>query len=131
MPFAVGNRTRIKLSSAALLAGTLQPQPPVLGVVTKVVGTTISITVPGQAAVAALDASFLDQITDTLAATRNLYIDQVVTGSIAGQPYVDAYTGRVVDVYDVDGVTKVLICSLFNGMYFELPVTSVTVLGGR
>jgi len=131
MAFTVGDRARVKLSSAALAAGTLQPQPPLIGLVTKVVGTTITVTFGGAADGLAVDDDFLDDITDTASVTRDAMLDKVVTGMLGATEYASAYTGRVVDIYDVDGATKVLIKSLLNGMYYELPIADVSIMGDR
>jgi hypothetical protein len=137
MAFAVGDRARVRLSSAALAAGTLQPQPPLTGLVQDVTGTTITVSFGGAAPSIVVDADFLDQITDTVANIRNAMIDKIVVGITApvspddAADYQSAYTGRVVDVYDVDGGRRVLIQAIENGMFYELPIANVDILGDR
>jgi hypothetical protein len=127
MAFAVGDRARVRLSSAALLAGTLQPQPPLIGLVQDVTGTTIKVSFGGAAAGITVDAAFLDQITDLAPNIRNALIDKVVLGL----GYQSAYTGRVVDAYIVDGDFKVLVQVLENEMFYELLFLNVDILGDR
>jgi len=143
MAFVVGNRARVKLSSAALAAGVLCPQPPLLGVVIAIAGgggAADNITVSfadGREVV--VHGAFLDLIGDVASSViRNGFLDRVVNGWItppnppaAGVPYMAAYTGRVVDVYTVDAAIKVLIAALQNGMFYELPVANVNILGDR
>jgi hypothetical protein len=136
--FAPGSRARVKLSGASLSAGAVNPQPPRIGVVqagtppnapTDVIpvmmenGTLISV-----------QAQFLDEILPTNPTLAKQFVDKVVNGwqvvpttTAAGVPYTDDYIGRVVDVYDINspGSTRVLIRSLSNGMYYELPYSSV------
>ena len=116
MAFAAGSRCRVNLVSAGVSQGVLQPQPPVIGVVTDVTGTTITADMgPGNTLVE--DAANLDEISDASPDERDAFIDKVVTGwitvpnpPIPGKPYTDPYTGRVVDIYVVNqSSTMVLI----------------------
>lgn len=128
MAFAVGNRARVKLSSAALAVGTLQPQPPLLGLVTQVSGSNITVTFAGAAPALVVDAAFLDQIEDALLATRQAWLNKVVLPTAYTDP---GYTGRVVNVTLVDTVATALVRCLSNGLYYEMPVTLLTVLEDR
>jgi len=142
MAFAAGSRARVKLTSAAFTGafGLLQPQPPLIGVVTDVTGTTITVDM-GNGTALVEDQTVLDEIGDAPVAPlniRDLYIDKVVNGwitppapPVAGVPYSSSYTGRVVDVYTVNAAVYVLIQSLLNGMFYELPMANVNVLAGR
>lgn len=144
MAFVVGNRARVKLSSAALFAGSLCPQPPLLGVVIASAGgggDTDNITVSfadGRQVV--VEGAFLDLVADIGSSTlRNGFIDKVVNGWItppnpptAGVPYMSSYTGRVAGAYNVPGVgDSVLVEALQNGMFYELPLANVNILGDR
>jgi len=141
MAFVAGDRVRVKLSTVGSLApGTLQPQPPLVGVVTAAAAGVNDVTFSGQEALTGVPDAALDKITDTASPIpRDVFLDKVVVGILTAAtatkplvPYSDAYIGRVVDVYDVNnGTTKVLIRSLSNGMYYELPFASVFVLGDR
>ena len=143
MVFVVGNRARVRLSSTALAAGVLCPQPPLLGVVIAIAGgggdadnITVSLA-DGREII--VHGAFLDLIGDVASATiRNGFLDRVVNGWItppnppaAGVPYMAAYTGRVVDVYTVNDASTVLVKTLQNGTYYELPVANVNILGDR
>jgi hypothetical protein len=143
MAFVVGNRARVKLSSTALAAGVLCPQPPLLGVVIAIAGgggdgdnITVSFADGRQVVV---HGAFLDLIADIGSSTvRNGLLDKAVNGWItppnpptAGVPYMSSYTGRIVDVYTVNGATKVLVAALQNGMFYELPIANVNILGDR
>lgn len=143
MAFVVGNRARVRLSSGALDAGRLCPQPPLLGVVIAIAGgggDDDDITVAfadGREVV--VHGRFLDLIADIGSSTvRNGLLDKVVNGWItppnppaAGVSYMSSYTGRIVDVYTVDAAMTVLVAALQNGMFYELPVANVNILGDR
>jgi hypothetical protein len=146
MAFAPGRRARVKLSNGVVLvAGAVQPQPPLLGVVQVVAGllaTDLITVLMEDGRLLTVEAQFLDEITDTNSVIRDSLIDKVVNGWItapnppltAGVSYSSEYTGRVVDVYDLADPfgTRVLIRSLSNGMYYELPYASVNAtLVGR
>jgi len=140
MAFTVaGQRARVKLTSAAFTGafGLLQPQPPLIGVVTDVTGTTITVDMGNGTAIVE-DATNLDEIGDVTTLDRDIYIDKVVNGWItppsppaAGVSYSSSYTGRVVDVYTVNAAVYVLIRSLLNGMFYELPDANINVLANR
>ncbi len=147
MAFVVGNRARVKLTSAALDAdvlGILCPQPPLLGVVIAIAGgggdaDAITVAFAGGREISVLGAA-LDLIGDIASSTiRNGFLDRVVNGWItppnpptAGVPYMSSYTGRVVDVYTVNGNQgSLLVAALENGMFYELPVANVNILGDR
>jgi hypothetical protein len=142
MAFVAGDRVRVKLSTVGSLApGTLQPQPPLVGVVTAAAPGVNDVTFSGQEALTGVPDAALDKITDTASPIQlAVFLDKVVVGIAVPAtatkplvPYSDAYIGRVVDVYDVNapGSTKVLIRSLSNGMYYELPFPSVHPLEDR
>lgn len=140
MAFTVGSRARVKLTQAVVFPGALSqlnPQPPTIGVVTDNTPTMHVIAVPGAASFTE-DETFLEEITTAAQIVRDAMIDKVVTGQIsAASPgvaavlYTEPYTGRVVDVYNVSASPKVLIRSLSNGMYYELPFAQVMPLGDR
>jgi hypothetical protein len=144
MAFVVGNRARVKLSSTALAAGVLCPQPPLLGVVIAAAGgggdaDAITVLLGDGREIVVLGA-YLDLIADVASSTiRNGFLDRVVNGWItppnppaAGVPYMSSYTGRVVDVYNVPVVgDSVLVAALQNGMFYELPIANVNILGDR
>ena len=143
MAFVVGNRARVKLSSTALAAGSLCPQPPLLGVVQAIAGgggdaDNITVGFENGKQIVVLGAA-LDLIGDIASSTvRNGFLDRVVNGWItppnppaAGVSYMSSYTGRIVDVYTVNAALTVLIAALQNGMFYELPVTDVNILGDR
>lgn len=134
---AVGDRARVRLSSAALAALTLQPQPPLTGLIQDDTGTTLTVSFGGAAPGIVVDEAFLDLITDTAANVRNAYIDKIVVG-ITGpvvladaDDYQSAYTGRIVDVYTVNGSPRVLVQVTENGMFYELFLANVRILGDR
>jgi hypothetical protein len=142
MAVAVGDRVRVKLTSGAPLVpqGTVQPQPPTIGVATLVagVGPTDLVDVAFAGRSIQVEQQHLDALTAVSAINRSVYMDKVVTGtftdalSSAERPYVSEYTGRVVDLYLVDLLSSVaLIKALSNDMYYELPLESVRVLGDR
>lgn len=135
MAIAVGDRVRPKLTSATLgTISRLQPQPPKLGTVSRVSGGNVWATFADAGmtlGTAGVLAGALDQITSTSSVTRNALIDQVVVGlKASGAVYNDAFVGKVVDVYDVDGITKVLIRTEL-GLFYELPSTQISILQGR
>jgi hypothetical protein len=143
MAFVVGNRARVKLSKSGTLAsGSLCPQPPLLGVVIAIAGgggDADNITVlMGDGRELVVHGAFLVLVGDTTVLLRNALIDKIVTGwitppspPVAGVPYMSPYTGRVVDVYTVDAAIKVLVAALENGMFYELPIANVKILGDR
>jgi len=143
MAFVVGSRARVKLSSPALAAGVLCPQPPLLGVVQAITGgggdaDTITVAFADGRVVAVLGAA-LDLIGDVASSViRNGFLDRVVNGWItppnppaAGVPYMSSYTGRITDVYTVNGADTVLVAALQNGMFYELLTANVNILGDR
>lgn len=113
---AAGQRARVKLTSTAF-TGALQPQPPLIGVVTDFAAGVAYVDM-GNGTVLVENVTVLDLIEAPAAPVRDAYIDKVVNG--AG--YSSSYTGRVVDVYDVNAIPSVLIQSLLNGMFYELPI---------
>jgi hypothetical protein len=134
MPVAVGNRVRVKL--ATTVTATVQPQPPTIGVATKKTATTIDAAFAGKSI--NVDETHLEAITESDVTVRGIYIDKVVTGIIAAAtatkplvPYVSEFTGRIVDVYNVDAAPRMLVRALSNGMYYELPLASVHILEDR
>jgi hypothetical protein len=140
MAAALGDRVRVKLSSAvpALSPNVLQPQPPTIGIVT-LLGSPLQVAFAGKS-LAAVPEADLDVLKVTSALLRDEVIDKVVTGirvpataTTPAIPYSSEYTGRVVDIYDVDSVnnTQVLIRTLSNGAYYELPFLKVLPLENR
>jgi len=149
MAFVVGDRTRPRLSSTAPLLSSfrLNPQPPVFAVVTRIIaggegpddiiGTVAEngITWANNASTvqpAGVDENSLDLITAPDATTRDAFVDKFVVGL---QPdgeteYAAEYRGVVVDVYIVNGVASVLVKTA-TGLYYELPVTRIAVVGFR
>jgi hypothetical protein len=134
MAFAVQDRVRVKLTSAAFTgaSGLLQPQPPLFGRITTLVGTTADVLTEQGDTLQAL-TTFLNQITAASLAFRQALLYKIVVGlaSASGPAFGDAYVGRVVDVFVSDGDTRVLIKTLSNGMYYEVPATMVAILGDR
>jgi hypothetical protein len=149
----VGDRVRPKLTTAGVLGSVsrLNPQPPCIGVVTKVVSggegpDTIYATfdVPGgssantvtvnasniQAAGVTEDA--LDVITAPNAILRASIIDKMVVGlkTDLKTVYSSEYIGKVVDFYNVNGLATVLVLS-DQGLYYELPFTRIQVVTNR
>lgn len=151
MAIAVGDRVRPKLSSTTLAANRLNPQPPVIGVVTRIVAgspNSIFATIAENGITWSINASTLspngvsesslDQITAPNGTIRDAFIDKVVVGfrSAVSDPidlseqYSSEYIGIVVDVYNVNGVASVLV-KTGSGMFYELPVTRVAILPFR
>lgn len=152
MAIAVGDRVRPKLSSATLAVGHLNPQPPVLAVVTRIVAgvpNLIIATVADNGITWAINASALqtsgvredalDLITAPDAITRAAFMDKVVVGlKEASDPNVpditvqfsNEYVGEVVDVYVVNGSTRVLIRTTL-GLYYEMPITNIALVPNR
>lgn len=140
MAFAIGSRARVRLVQTGVLGTPLNPQPPVLGVVTQLDTPNpgdVTVAVPWGAEYTE-DEAFLDEIKEADALTRGAFVDKVVSAWITppssgvdGVPYSDPYTGRVVDVYYLNGSPAVLILSLSTGMFYELPIAAVHVIGDR
>jgi hypothetical protein len=146
MAIAVGDRVRPRLSSSTLGAFQLNPQPPVLAVVTRVIAlegpndivATVAengITWAMNASTLApegVDESSLDQITAPDTATREAFIDKVVVGvkSDGTTEYGAEYIGVVIDVYVVNGTAAVLVKTQ-TGLFYELPATRVVVVPFR
>jgi len=156
MALVVGNRVRPRLTSSTLGAvSRLQPQPPTLGVVTQVTdgdpdvilatfaetGITFSNNASALVPTGCRDDA-LDLIEAPSDLIRTTYMNKVVVGLRAVDPapplpvpdlnvYSQEYIGRVVDVFNVNGVATVLIKSLSNGMYYELPIVRVRLLTNR
>ncbi len=154
MAIAVGDRVRPKLTSATLVAGHLNPQPPVLAVVTRIVATEgadlIIATVADNGITWAINASALvpsgvredalDLITAPDALTRQAFMDKVVVGlKEASDPSVpditvqfsNEYVGEVVDVYVVNGGTARVLIRTANGLYYEMPITHIALVPNR
>jgi hypothetical protein len=136
MSVAVGNRVRVKLAITASVGVAVQPQPPTIGIATRKVATTIDAAFAGKSI--NVDETHLEAITESDVTVRGIYIDKVVTGIIAAAtatkplvPYVSEFTGRIVDVYNVDAAPRMLVRALSNGMYYELPLASVHILEDR
>lgn len=152
MAIVVGDRVRPKLTSTTLGTDHLNPQPPVLAVVTRIEagapdiifatvadnGTTWSNNASAIQA-QGVRADALDQITSPDAAVKQAFMDKVVVGMkstpAAGQPeievqYSSEYVGEVVDVFNVNGSARVLIRTN-AGLYYELGFTRVSVLPNR
>lgn len=133
MAFAVQDRVRVKLTSAAFTgnSGVLQPQPPRFGRITKLVGTTADV-ITEEGDTTQTDTAFLDQVTAASSAFREALLYKIVVGlkSTSGPQYGAAYVGRVVDVFVTD-VPRLLIKTLSNGMYYEVPATLVDILKDR
>lgn len=141
-PFAPGNRARVKLSGLGLASGSVNPQPPLVGVVQAIdapAADAVTVLMEDGRLLQVDNYGALDKITATASLVVNIYLDKVVNGwavqpaaNVAGVPYSDEYIGRVVDVYDLPVLgTHVLIRSLSNGMYYELPFASVFPLEDR
>jgi hypothetical protein len=151
MAIAVGDRVRPRLSSSALAASRLNPQPPILGVVTRIVAgapNLIFATIADNGITWSINASALspngvsesslDQITAPDPTIRDAFIDKVVVGfrSAISDPldlseqYTSEYIGIVVDVYNVNAVATVLIKTQ-TGVFYELPITRVAILPFR
>ena len=147
MALAVGDRVRPKLTSSTLsgTASRLQPQPPHIGVVTRIVAgppNMIFATFADTGLTFTINASSLspngvredalDPITAPSDLVRNTYIDKVVVGlkSDALSVYSSFYVGKVVDVYNVSGVATVLVRTSL-GMYYELPITRISIVPNR
>jgi hypothetical protein len=126
---AAGQRVRVKLTSAAFTGvyGLLQPQPPLVGVVTDVTTGTATVDM-GNGTTLAVATTVLDEVSAPSTTTvRDTYLDKIVNGV----GYTSSYTGRVVDVYGVNGADSVLVQALANGMFYELLVAEVAVLANR
>lgn len=140
MAFAPGVRARVKLAGLGLSSGSVNPQPPLVGVVQSYAAPAVVVLME-DGRLLTTDDTFLDEIVATAPLVANQYLDKVVVGiavpataTTAAVLYSDEYIGRVVDVYDVGfaGATKALIRSLSNGMYYELAaLTEVVVLEDR
>jgi hypothetical protein len=140
--FAPGDRARVKLSGLGLSSGSVNPQPPLVGVVQKIdspAPDAVTVLMEDGRLLQVDSYTFLDKITPTPSVIANTLLDKVVNGiavpataTTAAVPYSDEYIGRVGDVYDVNLTTKALIRSLSNGMYYELAALSeVFVLEDR
>lgn len=151
MAIAVGDRVRPRLTSSTLSASRLNPQPPILGVVTFIVAgapNKIFATVADNGITwtvnastlspAGVSESSLDQITAPDPTVRDAFIDKVVVGfksAVSDPPdlsdqFASEYIGIVVDVYAVNSVQTVLIRTS-SGMFYELPYTRVAFLPFR
>lgn len=138
MAFAPGVRARVKLSGPSLLAGSVNPQPPLIGVVQTYIAPLVGLLMEDGRTLT-VDEAFLDEINPTAALLANTLIDKVVVGTAvpgtattAPVPYSDEYIGRVADVYNVGlSIANVLVCSLSNGMYYELAYADVIPLEDR
>jgi len=138
MAFAPGVRARVKLAGLGLPSGSVNPQPPVIGVVQSYAAPVVVVLME-DGRLLTTDDTFLDEITAEIPQVSNLYLDKVVVGiavpataTTAAVLYSDEYIGRVVDVYKVRPVLTVLVRSLSNGMYYELAaLTEVFVLEDR
>jgi len=133
------------MSSSALSSFVLNPQPPVLGVVTEIVtgppdtaiatiadnGITWAINASNLSPLG-VDVASLDQITAPDALTRAALIDKFVVG-VADDfetQYSFEFAGTVIDVYVVSGVASVLVKTP-TGFFYELPVTRILILPNR
>jgi hypothetical protein len=138
MAFAPGVRARVKLAGLGLSSGSVNPQPPLVGVVQSYAAPVV-VALMEDGRLLTTNDTFLDEIVATPSLIANIYLDKVVVGvavaataTTAFVPYSDEYIGRVVDVYDIGvGSTRVLIRSLSNGMYYELAAADVHVLEDR
>ncbi len=141
MAIAVGDRVRVRLTSAALGAvSRLQPEPPVLGVCTRVNGGAVSVLFKnGQALAGATEVipAGLDKLTDASSPTVAALQGRMVVGiSAQGQRYHDPFIGTVDSMYTVQpggsGATeeRVLIKTA-TGLYYEVAVASASAVGGR
>jgi hypothetical protein len=139
MAFAPGVRARVKLAGLGLFSGSVNPQPPLVGVVQSYAAPVVVVLME-DGRLLTTDDTFLDEITATLPTSFvNTLLDKVVVGiaapaapPLAAVLYSDEYIGRVVDVYSVGGTPKALVCSLSNGMFYELAaLTDVFVLEDR
>ena len=133
------------MSSSALASFILNPQPPVLAVVTQITtgppdkvfatvaenGITWSINASSLSP-NGVDAASLDQITAPDPTTRDALIDKYVVGLEADleTQYSFEFSGTVIDVYVVNGVSTVLVKTA-TGFFYELPVTRISVLTNR
>jgi len=153
MAIAVGDRVRPKLTSSTLVAGHLNPQPPVLAVVTRIVAGSpnlIIATVADNGITWAINASALatsgvredalDPITAPDVPTRQAFMDKVVVGlKEASDPSVpditvqfsNEYVGEVVDVYVVSGGTARVLIRTATGLYYEMPITHIAPVPNR
>lgn len=153
MAIAVGDRVRPKLTSSTLGAGHLNPQPPVLAVVTRIVAgapNLIIATVADNGITWAINASALmasgvredalDLVTPPDVLTRQAFMDKVVVGlKEASDPDVpditvqfsNEYVGEVVDVYVVNGGIARLLIRTANGLYYEMPITHIALVPNR
>ena len=142
-PFAPGDRARVRLAAVGLLSGSVNPQPPIIGVVQKIdspAADAVTVLMEDGRLLQVDNYNLLDKITPTLPTSfANTLFDKVVVGiavpattTTAAVLFSDEYIGRVVDVYDVGGTSRVLVRSLSNGMYYELlSLTEVFVLEDR
>lgn len=140
MAIGVGSRVRPKLTSAAFtgVSGLLQPQPPKFGRVTKLTVTVADVLVEDGETVN-VDVSALDEITTPHQTILDTFIDKVVVGLISAAtatapevPFNNGFVGRVVDVFTVGGSQiRVLIRSLTNGMFYEMPFNLVGIRTDR
>jgi len=124
---------RVKLTSAAFTGanGLLQPQPPLFGRVTAFNSPAADIATEDGRSLSA-DASSLDEIIAANSTQIQTWLDQVVVGVRSdGQQFTDGFTGRVVGLFTIGSELRLLIRSLTNGMYYELPATSVGIQEGR
>lgn len=138
MAFAVGDRCRVRLTSTALAASRVQPQPPLIGVVTRMNGGAASIVFADGTVLLAVNPAFLEKLTAPSADERNAVIDKIVNGvNPAGDQFSSEMTGRVVDVYGVqpgasgDVATRVLVQTLNDGPYYEMAYTDLMVIEDR
>jgi hypothetical protein len=138
MAFAPGVRARVKLAGLGLSSGSVNPQPPLVGVVQSYAAPVVVVLMEDGRLLTA-DDTFLDEITAEIPQVSNLYLDKVVVGiavpataTTAAVLYSDEYIGRVVDVYKVGPVLTVLVRSLSNDMFYELAaLAEVFVLEDR
>lgn len=133
------------MSSSALSSFILNPQPPVLAVVTQITtgppdlvfGTVAEngITWTNNASnlsANGVDSLSLDQITAPDALTRAALIDKFVVGlkDDGETQYSFEFAGTVIDVYVVNGVASVLV-KTSTGFFYELPVIRILILPNR
>lgn len=138
MAFAVGDRARVRLSSAALSDSKVQPQPPRIGVVTRVVGGPPDVIdlVFEDGKVLNIAATFLDEVRDAQAATITAFQGRVAVGTRASAQFSQALRGNVIDLYGIDpggagAFTDFVLIKPKTGPWYEVAATAAVVIGDR